>query len=111
MILKKNKADIAIMCKSHNYRKVAHCEHGSNEYRVGNWIIGKDRRDGLIGGTVVLTETRTSPAYMGGKILWLSPTSDGKCEILFKEDKSLVGNDDAVGHSGWGRWNRGVCYI
>ena len=101
-----NKVTLALMCKSHNYK----LDPYSNEYRVGNWVIGNEKRDELIGAGVVLTESRTSPAYLGGTIVGLVPTNDGKCEVIFKEDQAMVGNKDAVDHRGWGT-GRGVCYV
>ena len=96
---------LALMCKSHNYRT-----NTNNEFRVGNWVIAETRRQQLIGRTVVLTESQSSPAYLGGTIIGFAPTQSNKCEVIFKEDKSLVGNTDAVQHRGWGS-GRGVCYI
>jgi hypothetical protein len=105
----KSKANkLALMCKSHNYK----LDSNRNEYRVGNWVIAETRRQQLLGSTVVLTESQTSPAYLGGTIIGFAPTPyhSNKCEVIFKEDPSLVGDTDAVQHRGWGS-GRGVCYI
>ncbi len=102
----KHTTSLALMCKSHNYK----LDPFNKEYRVGNWVIGKQRRKELVGERVVLTESQSSPAYLGGTIVGFVPTASGKCEVVFKEDMSLVGNEDAVGHSGWGI-RRGVCYV
>lgn len=99
-------ANLALMCKSHNYKTNPY----GNEYRVGNWVISQARRKELIGGTVVLTESQSSPAYLGGRIIDFIPTVDGKCEVVFSEDPGVKGNTDAVGHRGWGS-GRGVCYV
>jgi len=100
-------ADLALMCKSHNYKTNAFNE----EYRVGNWVISEAKRKELLGGTVVLTESQKQPAYLGGTIIGFIPTQNGKkCEVIFKVDNNLTGNVDAVGHRGWGT-GRGVCYI
>ena len=99
-------ANLALMCKSHNYKTNPY----GNEYRVGNWVISQTRRKELIGGTVVLTESQSSPAYLGGRIIDFIPTVDGKCEVVFSEDPEFKGNTDAVGHRGWGS-GRGVCYV
>ena len=99
-------ANLALMCKSHNYKTNPY----GNEYRVGNWVISQTRRKELIGGTVVLTESQSSPAYLGGRIIDFIPTVDGKCEVVFSEDPGFKGNTDAVGHRGWGS-GRGVCYV
>jgi len=96
--------DLALMCKSHNYTQKG------NTFRVGNWVISQARRKELIGGTVALTESQSSPAYLGGKIIAFHPTTDGKCEVVFKEEKGMVGNDDSVNHRGWGV-KRSVCYV
>lgn len=101
----KNIADLALMCKSKNYEY-----EKSGQVRVGNWVIAESRRPALQGGIVILTESQTASAYLGGRITGFNPTPDGKCEVIFKEDKALVGNDDSVGHRGWGS-GRGVCYV
>jgi len=98
-------ANLALMCKSKNYRY-----DNPNQIRVGNWVIAEARRQELLGATVILTESQVAPAYLGGRITGFNPTPEGKVEVIFKEDKSLVGNDDAVGHNGWGS-GRGVCYV
>ena len=101
----KNIANLALMCRSRNYTY-----DNTNQVRVGNWVISEDKRCALQGGTVILTDSQTSSAYLGGRITGFNPTPEGKVEVIFKEDKSLVGNDDAVGHNGWGS-GRGVCYV
>ena len=108
----KEKASLALMCKSHNYLIQGHMKNGRYEraVRVGNWVISQARRQELIGSTVVLTESQTSPAYLGGEITGFRPTKEGKCEVVFKDDPQAIGNEDAVGHRGWGR-GRGVCYV
>ena len=58
------------------------------------------------GGIVILTESQSTSAYLGGRITGFNPTPDGKCEVIFKEDKSLIGNDDSVSHRGWGKRTR-----
>ena len=100
---------LALMCKSQNFRLETICPE-SDEYRVGQWVVGKHRRKELLGEHVVLTKSRKSPAYMGGEIIGFSPLKNGKVEVLFKEDPSLVGNTDAINKTGWGL-RRGVCYI
>ena len=105
MTPQQNKADLALMCRSKNYSY-----DNASQIRVGNWVISEDKRRELQGGTVVLTESQSSSAYLGGRITGFNPTPEGKVEVIFKEDKSLVGNDDAVGHNGWGS-GRGVCYV
>ena len=103
-------ANIALMCKSHNYEAYPQSSR-LGEYRVGNWVIAENRRKELLGQRVVLTESRQSPAYLGGTIIGFNPTQNGKkCEVIFQEDNTLTGNTDAVGHRGWGS-GRGVCYI
>jgi len=101
-----NTADLALMCKSHNYRVDTY----GDRFRVGNWVIAETRRQQLLGRTVVLTESQSSPAYLGGQIVHFIPTIDGKCEVVFQADNEVVGNTDAVGHPGWGH-GRGVCYV
>ena len=97
---------LALMCKSHNYKVDPH----SKEYRVGEWVISEKKRTELVGAQVILTESQKTPAYLGGTIVGFIPTASGKCEVIFKEDKALIGNEDAVGHRGWGN-QRSVCYV
>ena len=100
-------ANLALMCKSHNYRS----NSINNVYSVGNWVIAENRRKDLLGQQVILTESQKSPAYLGGTIVGFVPTQNGKkCEVVFQVDDTLTGNTDAVGHQGWGT-GRGVCYI
>ena len=104
-------AKLALMCKSKNYRLNTTIPVSyQNEYRTGQWVISSKKRRELLGEDVVLTMSRKTPAYMGGKIIGFSPLQNGKVEVIFKEDPSLVGNTDAVNQSGWGS-GRGVCYI
>jgi len=106
MTPKRNTPSLALMCKTHNYKVDTYADR----FRVGNWVIAETRRQELLGRTVVLTESQTSPAYLGGRIVGFTPTHKGKCEVVFQADDFLVGNTDAVGHPGWGR-GRGVCYV
>jgi|7_EtaG_2_1085326.scaffolds.fasta_scaffold28592_3 hypothetical protein len=100
---------LALMCKSQNFRLNTVCP-GSDEYRTGQWVVGKKKRKELIGEKVILTKTRNDPAYMGGEIISFNPLQNGKVEVLFKDDPSLIGNTDAIGQSGWGL-RRSVCYV
>ena len=103
-------ANIALMCKTNNDKQNPQSSN-PGEYRVGNWVISETKRKELLGGTVVLTESQKSPAYLGGTIIGFNPSQNGKkCEVIFQEDNTLIGNTDAVGHRGWGS-GRGVCYI
>ena len=102
-------AKLALMCKSKNYRLNAICPD-KDEYRTGQWVIAEKRRRELLGEKVILTTSRKTPAYMGGTIVGFNPLSNGKVEVLFKEEQELVGNSDAIDHRGWGS-GRGVCYI
>ncbi len=96
-------ANVALVCYERDY---TYDEPG--RVRTGNWKIGEDKRKELIGSNVVLTESQTSPAYLGGKIIGVNPTWGGRVEIIFKEDKSFVGNSDAIGHEKWGQEK---CYL
>ena len=100
---------LALMCKSKNFRLGAVCPD-SDEYRTGQWVIGKKRRAELVGHQVILTESQKSSAYMGGTIIGFDELSNGKYEVVFREDKSIVGNEVSIGHSGWGL-KRSVCYV
>jgi len=100
---------LALMCKSHNY-ELMNNKSTENTIRVGDWVISKARRQELINSVVVLTEAQSSPAYMGGKIVEFVPLNNGKCQVVFDEDETYVGNKEATGHRGWG-CGRGVCYV
>jgi hypothetical protein len=103
-------ANIALMCKTNNNKQNPQSSN-KGEYRVGNWVISETKRKELLGSNVVLTESQTTPAYLGGTIVGFNPTQNGKkCEVIFREDKTLIGNTDAIGHKGWGT-GRSVCYI
>ena len=100
-------AAIALHCKSQNYTYNAQ----ANEYTVGNWVIGKDRRRKLLGAKVILVKSIVQSAYLGGTILRFEPTCNRKCKVIFREDASLVNNDESVKHKGWSNGRRSVCYI
>jgi len=103
-------ASIALMCKTNNNKQNPESSR-PGEYRVGDWVISETKRKELLGGNVVLTESQTTPAYLGGTIVGFNPTQNGnKCEVIFQEDRTLIGNTDAIGHKGWGT-GRSVCYI
>jgi len=100
-------ARLALMCKTHNYKSNSQ----NNVYSVGNWVIAEKRKKDLLGEQVILTESQTTPAYMGGTIVGFVPTQNGnKCEVVFQVDDTLTGNTDAVGHRGWAPGS-GRCYI
>ena len=103
MTPKRNTVDVALICHKHDY---TYDEPG--RVRSGNWKIGEHKRKDLIGSTVVLSETQSTPAYIGGKIIGVNPTWGGRVELIFKEDKALVGNTEAVSHPNWGQEK---CYI
>lgn len=119
---KSNKAaNIALMCKSHNYTKN---KTNENLFTSPSWALSETTANNLIGKNVILTNSSQTPAYMGGKIidvvLNLKSTKEharntyGRCsnryDIVFEYDPGLIGNKSSVGHSGWGS-GRSVCYI
>ena len=95
--------NIALVCKKRDFTYDA-----PGRVRSGNWKIAEHRRPGLIGSTVILTDSQKSPAYLGGKIIGVNPTHNGRVEVIFREDESLVGNTDTIGHPKWGHEK---CYI
>ena len=97
---------LALMCKSKNYTTTG----TSNIFRSGQWVISDKKRKELLGEKVILTTSRKSPAYMGGTIVGFDPLTNGKVEVLFKEEQNMVGNSTSINHRGWGS-GRGVCYI
>ena len=100
-------ATLALHCKSRNYRYDAK----SNRYTVGNWPIGKSKREKLIGSNVILVPGIHKESYLGGTIVGFNQTSKTKCEVVFKHDTLLSGCSDAVSHKGWSNGRRSVCYI
>jgi hypothetical protein len=66
MSLKRKTVNVALVCHKHDY---TYDEPG--RVRSGHWKIGEHKRKELIGTTVILTESQTSPAYLGGKIVEL----------------------------------------
>ena len=103
-----NKSNIALMCKSHDYKLV---DQSTNTFRTSSWKMSKEKAHSLVGTTVTLTESRNSPAYMGGEIVEVIPMKGhGRFDIVFNAEKTLAGNKDAVNHPGWGN-GRAVCYI
>ena len=96
---------LALMCKSKNFTST-----GGHIFKTGQWVIAKKRQKDLLGEKVILTSSRKSSAYMGGTIIGFDPLANGKGEVVFKEEQDVVGNSDAIDHSGWGS-GRGVCYI
>ena len=55
-------ANLALMCKSHNYESYPHAAT-LGEYRVGNWVISEKKRKELLGEIVILTESQQGTAY------------------------------------------------
>ena len=102
------KSNIALMCKSHDYKLV---DQSTNTFKTSSWRMSKKKADSLIGGTVTLTESSKTAAYMGGKIVDVIPVKgSNRFDIIFSAEKTMAGNKAAVNHPGWGK-GRAVCYI
>jgi len=110
-----SKANIALMCKSHNY----YTEPSRSTITSPAWVIGEKRAQSLVGQNVILTESTSLPSYLGGTITAVNHTVTQKSydgrkinryDIVFKPDPSFVCNADSIGHSGWGK-GRAVCYL
>jgi hypothetical protein len=110
------KANVALMCKSHNYYKT---KLGTSEITSPAWVIGEKRAQSLVGQSVILTESKNSPAYIGGTITAVNHTatqatyggrSIKRYDVVFTPDPAFKGNTDAIGHTGWGR-GRSVCFV
>lgn len=99
--------DISLMCKSHDYKLV---DQTTNTFKTSSWRLSKQRATKLIGGNVTLTESRNSPAYLGGKVVDVIPNGTSRFDIIFEANKSYTGNTAAVNHPGWGN-GRAVCFI
>ena len=98
-----NSVDLALVCKKRDYTY-----DSPDQVRSGDWVIHEDRRPHLMGGTVILTSGQKSPAYIGGKIIGFNPIKEGRVEVIFREDKKLVGNTDTIDHPKWGHEK---CYV
>jgi len=80
---------IGLICKSHNY---AHQEsYEGSGVVTGDWVISPKRISTLVGQDVILTESSTSPAYLGGEITGYNRLSNGKYVLFFSEDTSYRG--------------------
>ena len=110
-----NKPAIALMCKSHNY----YTKPNTDTITSPSWVISEKKAKSLVGQTVVLTESTSSPAYIGGTITTVNHSvtqigNDGRSikrfDVVFTPNPVFDGNTDAVGHSGWGK-GRAVCYL
>ena len=101
---------LALMCKSHDYMYMP----STNTFITGDWVISSERQESLLGAKVILAESQEAGAYIGGRIVGFvpvnEPTYQTQCKVVFIADPSLVGNDAASGHSGWGT-GRSVCYL
>ena len=108
------KPSIALMCKSHNY----FTKPQTVDVTSPSWVLSKEKASSLIGQNVVLTESQTSPAYMGGVITEVNHVftntqgnrTINRYDIVFTPDDSFKGDTSSVGHSGWG-CGRAVCFI
>ena len=109
------KANVALMCKSHNY----YTKPNTSNITSPAWVLGEKRAQSLIGQAVILTESKSTPAYIGGTITAVNHTAtqkgfDGRSikrfDVVFTPDPAFDGNTDAIGHSGWGR-GRSVCFV
>ena len=109
------KANVALMCKSHNY----YTKPNTDTITSPAWVIGEKRAQSLVGQSVILTESKKSPAYIGGVITAVNPTAtqkgyDGRSikrfDVVFTPNSDFDGNTDAIDHAGWGR-GRSVCFV
>tara|TARA_B100001123_G_C14751229_1_gene804975 strand:+ start:70 stop:468 length:399 start_codon:yes stop_codon:yes gene_type:complete len=92
--------NLALMCHSHDY-----VDYDSDIYISGDWAIAPDKREGLIGKTVVLYPGKGKNAYLGGTIIAIEARgkarwkrgkgNPGLCAVVFKRDKCL---DSFAGH-------------
>jgi len=110
-----SKVNIALMCKSHNY----YTESNTTTITSPAWVIGEKRAQSLVGQNVILTESTSTPSYLGGTITAVnhSVTQKGfdgrsikRFDVVFTPDPAFVNNTDAIGHNGWGK-GRAVCYL
>lgn len=99
--------NVSLMCKSHDYKLV---DQTTNTFRTSSWRLSKQKATKLIGGNVTLTESRNSPAYLGGKIVDVVSKGESRFDIIFEAQKAYSGNTESVNHPGWGN-GRAVCFI
>ena len=76
---------IGFICKSHDY------VHWNDSVLTGNWVISPKKIESLIGSDLILTESSTKPAYMGGEITGYNRLSNGKYMLFFREDSAYAG--------------------
>ena len=121
MSRRNKKANIALMCKSHNYTKD---KNNENHFISPSWALSETTANNLVGMNVILTNSRQTPAYMGGKIvdvvLNLKSTKEharntwshsmNRYDIVFEYDPAMIGDKSSVSHPGWGS-GRSVCHI
>ena len=86
------KANVALMCKSHNY----YTKPNTSNITSPAWVLGEKRAQSLIGQTVILTESKSTPAYIGGTITAVNHTAtqkgyDGRLLSCWKRNASCFG--------------------
>ena len=85
---------IGLICTSHDYETLVNTSE--NIVMTGDWKISKERVNQLVDKYVFLTESASSPAYSGGKIVGYRKKPSGKYVLYFEEDPSLSGYSDHV---------------
>lgn len=80
--------NIHLIEKSAIYNRV---EGTENEWTTGTWSMNKNTAESLRRGNVFLHTAQNAPCYLGGKILNVEDTGDGKRWIIhFEFNRDLV---------------------
>ena len=65
-------------------------------WEIGDWAMSPNRLTSLIGKQVILTKSKTTPSYIGGRITGFKFIGN-RIRILFKEQATLKGFNKHVG--------------
>ena len=62
-------------------------------FTTSKWVISEEKLTALINkeAELILTESKTTPAYIGGRILSYTKLDCGRVEIDFRENPNLKG--------------------
>ena len=84
---------IGLICTSHDYETM---NINENVVETGDWKISSKRVNDLVDNYLFLTESSSSPAYSGGKIVGFRKKPSGKYVLYFEEDPSMAGYADHI---------------
>jgi hypothetical protein len=72
-------------------------------WESGYWVVGKEKADGLIGGSIFFHAKKASPSYYGGKILSWRLQEDGEYRgrVIFTFEFQADHKDFVAENEGW----------